>query len=97
MVVRCPYQIIRMERRCWTIAAELKARADAWFQTVSTTYLKAYFERCGEASFLPASNEDRQLLLDLFVLEKAVYEVAYELNSRPHWLAIPLSGVLALA
>ncbi len=89
--------LLNPERYADQDAAELKERADAWFQTVSTTYLQAYFERCGEASFLPASDEDRQLLLDLFVLEKAVYEVAYELNSRPHWLAIPLSGVLALA
>jgi len=76
---------------------ELTARADAWFQTVSAAYLDAYYATCGDASFLPAAPEDRKLLLDLFVLEKAIYEVAYELNSRPAWLGVPLGGVLSVA
>ena len=71
--------------------------ADHWFSTVSAAYLAAYYDRCGEASFLPQAAKDRQLLLDLFVLEKAIYEVAYELNSRQEWLGIPLGGVLAVA
>lgn len=71
-------------------------RAEAWFQAVSAAYLESYYLHCGEASFLPASSADRKLLLDLFVLEKAIYEVAYELNSRPKWLPIPLNGVLAV-
>ena len=70
--------------------------AETWFKTVSQAFLDSYYAHCGNASFLPASSEDRQLLLDLFVLEKAIYEVAYELNSRPTWLPIPLNGVLAV-
>jgi maltose alpha-D-glucosyltransferase/alpha-amylase len=75
---------------------KLAALANHWFNTVSATYLSAYYEHCGEASFLPAAPEDRQLLLDLFILEKAIYEVAYELNSRQAWLGIPLGGVLSV-
>ncbi|MEO0734990.1 MAG: alpha-amylase, partial [Bacteroidota bacterium] len=75
---------------------ELVPRAEAWFRTVSEAYLTSYYEHCGDASFLPPSAEDREILLDLFVLEKAVYEVAYELNGRPGWLGIPLRGVLAV-
>lgn len=71
--------------------------ADHWFNEVSAVYLSAYYDRCGDASFLPKAPKDRQLLLDLFVLEKAIYEVAYELNSRQAWLGIPLGGVLAVA
>lgn len=74
--------------------AALADRAADWNKAVSRAFLSAYYDRCGEASFLPASAADRRLLLDLFTLEKAVYEVAYELNSRPTWLAIPLGGVL---
>jgi maltose alpha-D-glucosyltransferase / alpha-amylase len=33
-------------------------------------------------------------LLELFVLEKALYELAYEADNRPEWLRIPLSGLL---
>lgn len=75
----------------------LKNRADTWFKTVSAAYLKAYFATSGDASFLPAAEADRKLLLDLFVLEKAVYEVAYELNSRQDWLAVPLGGLLQVS
>lgn len=75
---------------------QLTLRADDWYRTVSTAFLEAYYTTAGEAPFLPSGLEDRQLLLDLFVLEKAVYEVAYELNSRPAWLGIPLTGVVAV-
>ncbi len=75
---------------------ELAARAEAWYREVSQAYLDAYFQECGDASFLPPDAADRHALLDLFILEKAVYEVAYELNSRPAWLPIPLKGVLSL-
>jgi maltose alpha-D-glucosyltransferase/alpha-amylase len=78
-------------------ADRLASMAEDWFLTVSGAYLSAYYARCGEASFLPRAPKDRQLLLDLFVLEKAIYEVAYELNSRQAWLGIPLAGVLAVA
>ena len=73
---------------------ELAPRGEAWFERVSETYLEAYYKACGEAKFLPKSADDRRLLLNLFILEKAIYEVAYELNSRPAWLAVPLNGVL---
>jgi maltose alpha-D-glucosyltransferase/alpha-amylase len=75
---------------------ELSARADTWYKTVSAAFLDAYFEACGDASFLPNADADRKTLLDLFVLEKAIYEVAYELNSRPDWLGVPLGGVLGV-
>ena len=74
----------------------LTERAEEWYRAVRRAYLEAYFEACGHAAFLPKQDADRRALLDLFVLEKAVYEVAYELNSRPDWLPIPLKGVLSL-
>ncbi|MBC6993426.1 phosphotransferase [Neolewinella lacunae] len=78
-------------------AESLVPRAEAWFQATSTAFLEAYYGTCGSAPFLPAAAEDRQLLLELFILEKAIYEVAYELNSRPSWLPIPLNGLLMVA
>ena len=36
------------------------------------------------------------MLLDTFLLEKALYEVRYELNNRPDWVPIPLRGILSL-
>ena len=74
-----------------------------WYRTVMNAYLNAYFNTADEyagtggAAFLPASETDRRDMLFLFMLEKAVYEVAYELNSRPAWLSVPLMGVLGAA
>jgi len=59
-------------------------------------YLRAYRERAGVASFLPATEEELRMLLEAYLLEKAVYEVGYELNNRPDWLRIPLQGIRQL-
>jgi maltose alpha-D-glucosyltransferase / alpha-amylase len=63
---------------------------------VSATFLRAYRGAAGPAGFLPASRDEMQVLLDAHLLDKAVYEVGYELNNRPDWVSIPLQGVLQL-
>ncbi len=70
--------------------------ARAWTAFVSSTYLTSYFEHSGNLSFVPASWQERRTLLDAFLLQKALYEVAYELNNRPDWVQIPLRGILSL-
>jgi maltose alpha-D-glucosyltransferase/alpha-amylase len=45
---------------------------------------------------MPKSREELQLLLNVFLLEKAVYELGYELNNRPDWVDVPIAGVLEL-
>jgi maltose alpha-D-glucosyltransferase / alpha-amylase len=67
-----------------------------WTAYVSAEYLKAYFATASHLSFVPASEEERRQLLDVFLLQKALYEVAYELNNRPAWVRIPLRGILTL-
>jgi maltose alpha-D-glucosyltransferase / alpha-amylase len=67
-----------------------------WYAWVSAAYLKGYFETAGSANFIPASPEEKRLALDAFLLHKALYEVAYELNNRPDWVRIPLRGILGL-
>ena len=66
-----------------------------WYQWVCRVFLKAYFEAASEG-FLPSTREELQVLLDTFLLEKAVYEMGYELNNRPEWLKIPFKGLLGL-
>ena len=67
-----------------------------WLREVTGAYLAAYYETAGSASFLPADETGRKVLLDAFLLEKALYEVRYELNNRPTWVGIPLRGILGL-
>jgi maltose alpha-D-glucosyltransferase / alpha-amylase len=45
---------------------------------------------------LPHTRDERQVLLDAYLLEKAVYELGYELNNRPDWVHIPLQGIRQL-
>ena len=59
-------------------------------------FLDAYLRMAteGGATFLPASPSDTQAAIAAWELDKTVYEVQYELNNRPDWLWIPLSGML---
>jgi maltose alpha-D-glucosyltransferase/alpha-amylase len=59
-------------------------------------YVKAYLEEASRAEFLPRTKEELALLLDVYLLEKVVYELGYELNNRPEWLRIPVRGFLQL-
>ena len=67
-----------------------------WSAWASAEFLKAYFESANRAAFAGADPEEQRDLFDAFVLQKALYEVAYELNNRPDWVEIPLRGILTL-
>ncbi len=67
--------------------------ADLWYFYVSGTFLNAYIQEVDGADFVPQDKEDFALLLQTFLLEKAVYEMGYELNNRPDWLMIPARGI----
>jgi len=72
---------------------KLNGWAEVWAKWVSDRYLEAYLKTARGAEFLPPSREEIMALLQLHVLEKAVYELGYELNNRPGWVAIPLEGI----
>jgi len=67
-----------------------------WTDWVSVEFLGGYLNAVEGQELIPESHEGRRLLLDLFLLEKALYELEYELNNRPDWARIPLEGILAL-
>jgi maltose alpha-D-glucosyltransferase/alpha-amylase len=79
-----------------TDATSLERLADAWQLWVSAAYLREYLQTTAGADFLPRSRDDLQIVLDAHLLEKAVYELIYELNNRPDWVMIPLKGILYL-
>lgn len=74
------------ESRIATLAAQ-------WQTSASAEFLRSYRGTIGDAKFVPSDAAEFDALLKVFLLEKAVYELGYELNNRPSWLAIPLEGI----
>jgi len=73
---------------------DLDAWARYWQTHVSAAFLRSYLKSVAGAAFMPNDPEELRLLLDVSILEKAIYELGYELNNRPSWVGIPLEGIL---
>jgi maltose alpha-D-glucosyltransferase/alpha-amylase len=59
-------------------------------------FLNTYLDITRQADLTPEDPEQLKILLDAFLLEKAIYEVNYELNNRPDWINVPLQGILQI-
>jgi maltose alpha-D-glucosyltransferase/alpha-amylase len=70
--------------------------ARSWYTWVASRFLRSYFEIAQSGSFLSSSREEISGLLQVHLLDKAVYELGYELNNRPSWVGIPLAGISQL-
>ena len=68
---------------------------DDWEQRCRTAFLDGYLGTV-EPSLLPGGEEAVRRLLTVFELEKAVYELRYELDNRPEWVSIPVAGILRM-
>ena len=79
-------------------ADRLEPWARLWEQSVCSAFLRAYrlTMKAAGNGVVPAEAEVFEQLLEIYVLDKALYELAYELNNRPAWVRIPLAGILAL-
>jgi maltose alpha-D-glucosyltransferase/alpha-amylase len=69
-------------------------RLARWEREVKRAFLDGYLAASEGLASVPADRAALQAMLDLFVLEKALYELRYELDNRPDWVAIPLRGLL---
>ena len=67
---------------------------EQWYRNARTAFLRGYRTTTGKAKFLPHSHQEFDRLLDVHVLDKAFYELTYELNNRPDWVGLPLTGLL---
>ena len=74
-------------------SGRLSAACTYWTMWVGGAFLEGYLVAGGEL-LLPEGREASEALLRNFLLEKAAYEVQYELNNRPSWVGIPLRGIL---
>ena len=71
----------------------LEIWADRWYRHVSSLFLQSYLRTTASAVFIPGNSDDLQVMLEAYLLDKAVYEIGYELNNRPDWVVIPIRGI----
>jgi maltose alpha-D-glucosyltransferase/alpha-amylase len=92
------YAALRNQVAQGMVHAERAAAVDTWvrywYAWVSAAFLRAYTDTAAQGPILPGTPEELQLLLDCLLLEKAMYEVEYELNHRPDWVGLPVRGML---
>ncbi len=74
----------------------LEPWARLWERSASVEFLRGYHEAAAGAGFLPSGPRELHALLDAFRLDKALYEVTYELDNRPVWVRIPLLGIILM-
>jgi maltose alpha-D-glucosyltransferase / alpha-amylase len=77
----------------WGTLLEHQPWAETWYRWAAAAFLRGYLHSDMPAGLLPGVQSELLLLLDRFLLEKAIYELRYELDNRPHWLPIALHGV----
>jgi maltose alpha-D-glucosyltransferase/alpha-amylase len=74
----------------------LRLWSTAWLDAVRATFLEAYRETLGESPLAPRDPVAFRRVLSVYELEKAVYELGYEMNNRPDWIWIPVQGIRSI-
>ena len=75
---------------------EVARRAAGWLEATNAAFLSAYTASIAGSGILPEDEAITRELVDFFVMQKAIYEIGYELANRPDWVGIPLDGALSL-
>src|SRR5512133_206319 len=68
---------------------------EGWEERARESFLAGYLEAVDPA-LMPPGEAPTRTMLSIFELEKAVYELRYELNNRPDWVSIPVAGIVRL-
>jgi maltose alpha-D-glucosyltransferase/alpha-amylase len=71
----------------------LERWADVWYREMSSIFLQSYLAATSDTPFIPRNEADLRIALEAYLLDKAVYEIGYELNHRPGWVVIPIRGI----
>ena len=86
----------RLRLRRGEVEPYVHDRALAWRDSATQTFLNGYWPRAARAGLLPDDTDARRQLLEIFLFQKAFYEIGYEAANRPNWLSIPVRGILDL-
>ena len=69
---------------------------EQWYHYMSGFFMHSYLEKVKNTHFIPKEKEDLEILLTTFLLQKAIYELNYELNNRPGWVIVPIRGIKSI-
>ncbi|GGB87250.1 maltose alpha-D-glucosyltransferase [Dyadobacter sediminis] len=69
---------------------------EQWYHYMSGIFMKSYLETVKDSPIIPQKKEDLAILLQTFLLQKAIYELNYEVNNRPTWVMVPLRGIKSI-
>ena len=76
--------------------SSLEPLALDWERRSVDAFMSGYRESIGGCPSIPSDEDNFQKLLELFIMEKAFYEMSYELANRPSWVRIPLEGIRSI-
>jgi maltose alpha-D-glucosyltransferase/alpha-amylase len=75
---------------------QLIPHVEQWYHYMSGFFMKSYLETVKGSSFVPKQAEDLEIMMQTFLMQKAIYELNYELNNRPAWVVVPLRGIKSI-
>ncbi len=88
---------VQQARARGAVPLESEARIEEWTRVwlgwVSAAYVRAYLTAMAGSPVVPPAGDEFRSLLNVYVLEKAVYELGYELSHRPDWVHLPIEGI----
>jgi maltose alpha-D-glucosyltransferase/alpha-amylase len=74
-------------------AEKIETAVSNWYRGVTQSFMNAYWQAMAGAPIFRTEQSELDFLLQFHLMEKAVYELGYELNARPTWVKIPLRGI----
>ena len=66
---------------------------EPWYYYITGAFLNSYLETVKGSDFIPEEKDALSILLNVFLIDKSIYEIGYELNNRPEWVIIPMQGI----
>ena len=79
-----------------TNIATLQTWASFWYRWVGSAFLGGYLRAAGRIGLIPESRDEFRILLNAYMLERALLEIRYEVRRRSEWARVPIVGVFEL-
>ncbi|HEX2868502.1 MAG TPA: maltose alpha-D-glucosyltransferase [Ignavibacteriales bacterium] len=76
--------------------SQLQSWIEPWYYYITGAFLSSYLEAIRGYEIVPEKKDELNILLNLFLIDKSIYEIGYELNNRPDWVIIPMQGILLI-